>query len=175
MYKCILACWYSVHYCLLYSILQTWNRQKHLRGTLILRHKGMCHSNGSLFHKKSLNNAWATFSTKISLNMGPSFPNFGGIRMRVPKNCEKWAYIWRKITKNGCLFLPKWPLKMGRGFKAQEAHPNQIWVPPGKSISLSILKGTYAKRTNVTSWKRTTHITSYLFHQVFKHFHSILL
>ena len=38
----------------------------------------------------------------------------------------------RKILNNGYPFLPKWPLKMGRGFEARAAHPhpNQIWVPP---------------------------------------------
>ena len=47
---------------------------------------------------------------------------------------EKWAYFSRKILKNGYPFLPKSPLKMGRGFEVWAAHscPTQIWVPiPG--------------------------------------------
>ena len=45
---------------------------------------------------------------------------------------EKWAYFSRKILKDGYPFLQKSPLKMGRGFEAQAAHPcpAQIWVPP---------------------------------------------
>ena len=36
---------------------------------------------------------------------------------------EKWVYFSRKILKNGYPFLPKSPLKMGRGFEARAAHP----------------------------------------------------
>ena len=45
---------------------------------------------------------------------------------------EKWAYVSRKILKNGYPFLPKSPLKMGRGFEARVSHPcpTQIRVPP---------------------------------------------
>ena len=91
--------------------------------TVILRHTGMCRSNGSLFHKKSLKYG-SPFSTKISLNMDLFFQQFKNFRvfawhfqnflvfaMRTPKNFEKWAYISRKILKNRYLFLPKWPLK----------------------------------------------------------------
>ena len=49
-------------------------------------------------------------------------------------------------TENGYPFQPKWPLKMGRGFEAQAAHPhpNQIWVPPSgveHTSWLDLLKG----------------------------------
>ena len=63
------------------------------RGTYILRHMGMCHSNGSLFHKKSL-------------NMGPIFYK------NIPKqvcfskisDIVKNGHISRKIPKNGTFF-----------------------------------------------------------------------
>ena len=89
------------------------------------------------------------FLYKNSLNMGPIFyqkilkhgstfltePKFLGFRMaKTPKITIffKWAYFSRKILKNGYPFLPKSPLKMGRGFEARAAHPcpTQIWVPP---------------------------------------------
>ena len=51
------------------------------------------------------------------------------------QNLEKWAYSLRKIPKNGYLFLPNDPLKMGMGFdheaRVELFHPNQIWVSPG--------------------------------------------
>ena len=48
------------------------------------------------------------------------------------KICQKWAYFSRQILNNGYPFLPKWPLKMGKGFEVRAAHPcpTQIWVPP---------------------------------------------
>ena len=75
------------------------------------------------------------FLPKKSFDMGKLFwlsPNF-------PENYkifEKWAYFSRKILKNG--FRAKSPLKMGRSFEAQAAHPclTQIWVPPVKGINL---------------------------------------
>ena len=79
-------------------------------GTHIFGRTGMCRSNGSLFYEKK------------SLNMGQLFwlsPNF---------------WVFTKNCENGYPFLPKSPLKMGRGFEAQVAHPcpTQIWVPPGE-------------------------------------------
>ena len=61
-------------------------------------------------------------------------PKFWGFRMaKTPENrksFEKRAYFSRKILNNGYPFLPKWPLKMGRGFEARAAHPcpNQIYI-----------------------------------------------
>ena len=64
---------------------------------------------------------------KIICKHGFIFPKFSS-----PENYEKWTYILRIIPENGCLFLPKSPLKIGRGFDAQTEHPrqNQIQVPP---------------------------------------------
>ena len=99
---------------------------------------GMCRSNGSLFYKKTLNMG-PVFHQKI-LKHGSTFltePKFSGFSHgENPGNrefFEKWAYISRKILKNGYPFLPKSPLKMGKGFEARAAHPcpTQIWVPPG--------------------------------------------
>ena len=61
--------------------------------------------------------------------MGPIFwlrPNFQifawGKPKKITNNCEISAYFSRKILNNGYPFLPKWPLKMGRGFEAWAAH-----------------------------------------------------
>ena len=87
-------------------------------------------------------------SMPASLKVEPNFwlnPNFWVFAWWEPKNhkiCEKWAYFPRKILNNGYPFLPKWPLKMGRGFEAQAAHPcpNQIWVPPKNNYWKSKLR-----------------------------------
>ena len=73
-------------------------------GGHILRHSGMFHCNGSLFHKKSLNMGPIFYKSipKYGFLFSSKFPKF-----RTPKNCEKWAYIARKIPKNGYLFLSK--------------------------------------------------------------------
>ena len=106
-------------------------------GTHIFGQTGMCRSNGLLFYKKSLNMG-PIFYQQI-LKHGSTFltePKFLGFRMaKNPKNheiFEKWAYFSREILKNVYPFLPKSPLKMGRGFDAQAAHPcpTQIWVTP---------------------------------------------
>ena len=97
-------------------------------GTQIFGRTGMCRSNGSLFYKKSLNMG-PVFYQKI-LKHGSTFltePKFSGFcKAKTPKNreiFEKRAYFSRKILKNGYPFLPKSPLKMGRGLEAQAAHP----------------------------------------------------
>ena len=82
----------------------------------------------------------------------PNFPLYLGHTMEAPWSYrpphgenpenreifEKWAYFSRKILKNGYPFLPKTPLKIGRGFEARAAHPcpTQIWVPPPETIFL---------------------------------------
>ena len=112
--------------------------EKYPGGTHIFGRMGMCRSNGSLFYKKSLNMG-PVFYKKI-LKHGSTFltePKFSGSSIKHGENCkifEKWAYFSRKILKNGHPFLPKSPLKMGRGFEARAAHPcqTQIWVPPGE-------------------------------------------
>ena len=110
-------------------------------GTHIFGWMELCRSNGSLFCKKSLNMG-PVFYQKI-LKHGSTFLTrpqiFGFLHGETPKNrkiSEKWAYFSRKNLKNGYPFLPKSPLKMGRGFEAQAAHPcpTQIWVPPRGSI-----------------------------------------
>ena len=98
-------------------------------GTHIFGQTGMCRSTGSLFYKKSLNMG-PVFYQK-SLNMGQFFwlcPNFWVFAWQKPQ--KSWN-LW-KILKNGYPFLPKSPLKMGRGFEAWVAHPcpTQIWVSP---------------------------------------------
>ena len=77
-----------------------------------------------------------TKKKKKLLNMGPIFwlsPNF-----RVPKNCkicEKWAFFSRKILISGCPFLPKWPLKMGRGFEWHTpVQTNSEYLPPPPAL-----------------------------------------
>ena len=106
-------------------------------GTHIFGQTGMCRSNGSLFYKKSLNMG-PIFYQKIRKH-GSTFLTwaqiFGYSHGENPENreiFEKWAYFSRKMLKNGYPFLPKSPLKMGRGFEARAAHPcpTQIWVPP---------------------------------------------
>ena len=91
---------------------------------------------GPVFYPKILKHG-STFLTE---------PKFSGFRMaKNPKNheiFEKWAYVSRKILTNGYPFLPKSPLKMGKGFEVQAAHPcpTQIWVPPGlETISIEFL------------------------------------
>ena len=99
-------------------------------GTHILRQTGMCGCNGSLFYKKSLNMG-PIFYKKILIH-GSTFLTWACENPENCKICEKWVYFSRKILNNGYPFLPKWPLKMGRGFDARAAYPrpNQIWVPP---------------------------------------------
>ena len=59
--------------------------------------------------------------------MGPLFQNFHNFRvfaMRTPENFEKWAYISRKIPKNGYLFfVAKITLKHGYGFRGSSGRP----------------------------------------------------
>ena len=108
-------------------------------GTHILRQTGICRSNESLFHKKSLNMGLIFY--KKSLNMSPFFQNhlqnFLVFVWKTPQNFENWTFISRKIPKNGHLFLPKWPLKMSMDFKASAAnpHPIQIWILLSQSFS----------------------------------------
>ena len=105
-------------------------------GTRIFGRTGMCRSNGSFFNEKSLNMG-PVFYQKI-LKHGSTFltePKFSGLRMaKTPKITKflKNGPIFQKILKNGYPFLPKSPLKMGRGFEARAAHPcpTQILVPP---------------------------------------------
>ena len=68
--------------------------------------------------------------------LSPNFRVFAWQKPRKLRNFEKWAYFSRRNLKNGYPFLPKSPLKMGRGFEAREAHPcpTQIWVPPGSQV-----------------------------------------
>ena len=87
---------------------------KYLGCTHMVRHMGMCRSNGSLFHKKSLN--MGPVSYKKSLNM-VSFlwlsQNCLVFVKRTPENFEKWAYIRKKIPTNGYYFFAKMTLKHG--------------------------------------------------------------
>ena len=101
----------------------------------------MCHSNGSVFHNKSLN---------MGLIFYKNIPKHGSVFSKISKKfgCSKCEHP--KIVKNRPIFqgkslkmgtmLPKWPLNMGRGFKAQAADPcpNQIWVPPGFNAYLLV-------------------------------------
>ena len=88
---------------------------------LILNYTGMCHSNGSFFHKKSLN--ICPIFKKISLNMG--LLSWLSQKFQVlwwtSRNCEKFLKI-------GTFFSQKRPLKMGRSFECRVVHlrPNQI-------------------------------------------------
>ena len=58
---------------------------KSLGGTYILRHTGMCHSNGSLFHKKSLNMGFIFY--KIISKHAYVFQNFYGEHPKIGKIC----------------------------------------------------------------------------------------
>ena len=70
-------------------------------GTHIWRHTGMCRSKGSLFHKKSLNMGPIFYKNIPRPKHGfvfPKFPNFFWVfAWWTPENCEKWAFILRKI------------------------------------------------------------------------------
>ena len=54
-------------------------------------------------------------------------PKFSGFRMaktlKIVKFLKNGPIFQEKILKNGYPFLPKSPLKMGRGFEARAAHP----------------------------------------------------
>ena len=63
--------------------------------------------------------------SKISKQIGYMFA------MRTPENFEAYRPTSRQIPKNGCHFLPKWPLKMGMGFGALPSHPAAISPSPG--------------------------------------------
>ena len=84
------------------------------------------------------------FSQEIPVNMGPIFckniPKHGFVFSKISQIFKKWTHILRKMPKKGYLFLPKWPLKMGRGFEAEAAHPcpNQIWVSPPPTPCIAI-------------------------------------
>ena len=109
-----------------------WNQ-----GILTLRHTGMCCSIGSLFHKISLN--MGPIFTKISLNMVCSCPKFLVVCMvKQPKIVKNGPFF---TPPPGSLFLPKWPLKMGRGFETL-AHPIQFKFEysPGPETTWSYCK-----------------------------------
>ena len=57
-----------------------------------------------------------------------------------PSKIVKNYLFARKICKNGYLFLPKWLLKMGKGFEAWAAHPIQIKSekPQGKKYTIKL-------------------------------------
>ena len=102
---------------------------------------------GSHFLQKKIHNkTWVQFSIWAQI-----FEFSHGKNPENRKICEKWAYFSRKILNNGYLsaFLPKWILKMGRGFEAQVAHlcPNQIWVPP------RVWKDSTSYRAKLTTYK----------------------
>ena len=140
---CFIICtWHSCKWILYEDVLNRTSIHAtcFVPGVVLKGQMGMCCSNGSLFYKKSFNMG-PVFYKKICKS-GSSFltePKFSRFCMaKTQKNhkiCEKLAYFSRKILNNGYPLLPKWPLKMGRGFEARAAHPcpqypNQIWVPP---------------------------------------------
>ena len=113
---------------------------------------------GRFFHKKSLN--MVPFSIKISV--GLFFPKFLGV-CRHPKIVKKWAYS-RKIPKNGYLFLPKWPLKIGRGFEVQVVHrpskPN-LSPPTHSSLSVKVFSSGFASNyTLCRMWNQSKQFVS---------------
>ena len=71
-------------------------------GDHILRHMGMCGSNGSHFHKKFF--IMGPIFYKNILKHRSLFQKFSSGRTR---NFEKGTYISRKVLKNGYLFLSK--------------------------------------------------------------------
>ena len=133
----MLHVWENMYHTLMTFPYWSWQPPLPPGGTHIFGQTGMCRSNGSLFYKKSLNMG-PVFYQKI-LKRGSTFltePKFSGFHMaKTPKIAKflKNGPIFRKILKNEYPFLPKSPLKMGRGFEARAAHPcpTQIWVPPG--------------------------------------------
>ena len=82
---------------------------------------------GPVFYQKILKHG-STFLTE---------PKFSGFRMAKPWKIAKFLkngpIFQDKSLKMGTLFCQNHaPLKMGKGFEAQAAHPcpTQIWVPP---------------------------------------------
>ena len=103
------------------------------RGVLLkyvsyISYTGMCRPNGLFFHKKSLDKG-PLFRGK-TLRHGSSFPKCSKFWVFAMQNVEKYAYILRKVLRNGYLFGQKWPLEKGNGFAAAHHRPNQIRVPP---------------------------------------------
>ena len=77
---------------------------------------------GPVFYQKILKHG-STFLTE------PKFSGFShGENPENREIFEKWAYFSRKILKNRYSFLPKSPLKMGRGFEARAAHPGPTQI-----------------------------------------------
>ena len=82
---------------------------------------------GHVFYHKILKHGSMFFLTE---------PKFLGFRMaktpKITKFLKNGPIFQEKNLENGYPFLPKSPLKMGRGFEAREAHPcpTQIWVTP---------------------------------------------
>ena len=73
--------------------------------THILRHTGICLSNGSLFHKK-FQNSGSIFYRNIPKH-GFIFLKFQKKIQMFIRSCEKWVYILRKSLKMGTVFCQK--------------------------------------------------------------------
>ena len=90
--------------------------------------------------------------------------------LMLSENFQKWVCISRKINKIGYLFLPKWPLKVGKCFEAWVAHPypNQMWVPPiGTHISLGL-----ERWENTWQFRKRILIMTHDFSLIFCNIHS---
>ena len=113
-------------------------------GTHIFRQTGMYRSEWVAFFFTRNPLTWVPFFTKKkkinkkikSLNMGPIFwlsPNFQVFTWWNPENrkiCEK-CRACKKNPQQWYPFLPKLPLKTGRGFEARAAHPCPTEYPQG--------------------------------------------
>ena len=99
------------------------------RGTHILMYTGMCCSNGPFFTRIPKHGSHF-LQINIPQDMGPfSWMSHVNKQSHTNKrNCKNRATISSKIPKNKYLFLPKWPLKMGKGFEAPTARRRQTHV-----------------------------------------------
>ena len=102
--------------------------------TRILRYTGMCRSNGSLFHKKSLNMG-SIFDKNIPKHGSvffffKSLQNFSDVCHYA--NTQNFAHDWPKFQEKSLkmsISVCQKTLEMGRGFRLHRLTHVQNWVP----------------------------------------------
>ena len=91
---------------------------------------------GPVFLKLSLNKDLFACFLLFFQNFQTKFWVFGAVCHANTWNFWKAGLFWKKkkIPKNGYIFLPQWPLKMGMGFEVWAANPiytKSEYPPPG--------------------------------------------
>ena len=84
-----------------------------------------------------------------------------------PKSQNLWKYFSRKILNNGHPFLPKWPLKMGRGFETPVAqHPSEPNLSTPSWDESQINMDSHNTKITQMYILHTSYILRHIFHYV---------